>query len=394
MPANALFRPTFADLRAEIERRVARGASSAEIDDLIGQFLLAGGAAPAPCLEYDGTVTWLYRESTGASVSVVGDILGYDPAGTRMSRLPGCDLLFLTASIPLDARLAYSFVLERGDASDRRAPPIVDPLNSRRMLATDPLRPLSILEMPNARPVPELEDGDGDEPNVLYQVIGSADGTTWARVWIYLPPDYDPADRRYPALYLLDGEAYLVSARAPRIMDALVAQGEVAPAIVVFVERPGGPSGGDAAYAQFLAQDLVPWIDARYPTSTDPQERAIGGAGTSGALSLYVALEHPDMFGRVLAQSPLGRSLVVHLPGLLARNAARGFGPPLCYIDVGRYDHPGRVEGAQSLCGALLGRGATVSYQDFGGDHSFLGWRATLPDALRFHFGVPPLAGL
>ena len=29
--------------------------------------------------------------------------------------------------------------------------------------------------------------------------------------------------------------------------------------------------------------------------------------------------------------------------------------------------------------------------QEFGGGHSFLGWRTTLPDALRFHFSTPAL---
>jgi len=29
--------------------------------------------------------------------------------------------------------------------------------------------------------------------------------------------------------------------------------------------------------------------------------------------------------------------------------------------------------------------------QQFGGSHSFLGWRTTRPDALRFHFSAPAL---
>ena len=76
---------------------------------------------------------------------------------------------------------------------------------------------------------------------------------------------------------------------------------------------------------------------------------------------------------------------------LLARNAARGFGPPQCYIDVGRYEAPAVLESVHTLCTALLNGGAAVSYQEFGGGHSFLGWRTTLPDALRFHFSTPAL---
>ena len=48
MSANALFRPTFADLRAEIERRAAEGAAIDEINALVEQFLSTGGSRDQP----------------------------------------------------------------------------------------------------------------------------------------------------------------------------------------------------------------------------------------------------------------------------------------------------------------------------------------------------------
>jgi enterochelin esterase family protein len=403
MSANAIFRPTFADLRAEIERRTAHAALSEEIDALIDQFLLAGGDTPAPCVEYDGTVTWLYRDAGANSVSVVGDVIGYDPLKTRMARVPGSDLFALTAQLPLDARVAYTFVVDRGDLAEQndwRIRNRPDPLNPKRMLVTGPIRELSVLEMPNARPVPELDGVEaGEMTSLTYQIVGSADRQIWGRVWVFLPADYDPLERRYPTLYLNDGESYLLSACAPQIIDALLEQGEVAPAIMVFVQRadadrPADDEGLDARALQWLADEVVPWIDARYATSVDPQERVIGGAGANATLALYAALERPDVFGRALAQSPVVRSFAKMAPGLESRNAGRGFGPPQCYIDVGRYEAPARLAGVQALCATLLTGGAAVSYQDFGADQGFLGWRTALPDALRFHFGAPPLPAL
>ena len=61
----------------------------------------------------------------------------------------------------------------------------------------------------------------------------------------YLPADYDPVARRYPALYLNDGESYLLSARASEIMDSLLAQGEIVPALLVFVQGQG-PYGAES----------------------------------------------------------------------------------------------------------------------------------------------------
>jgi enterochelin esterase-like enzyme len=400
MSVNAIFRPTFADLRAEIERRVAHDARPEEIDALIDQFLIAGGGAPAPCVEYDGTVTWLYRDANATSVSVVGDMLGSDPQKTRMARIHGSDLYALTAQLPLDARLTYTFVVEQGGSAGRtdgQVPNIPDPLNPKRLLLVDPVRELSILEMPNARPVPELDGvAAGEMTHAVYQLIGSADRKIWARLWVLLPPDYDPVDRRYPTLYLNDGESYLLSAYAPQLMDALLEEGEVVPAIVVFIQRADSQAVADEELLdrrvlQWMTDEVVPWIDERYATSTDPQERVIGGAGANGTFALYATLERPDVFGRALAQSPVVRSLARTVPGLLARNAGRGFGLPQCYVDVGRYEAPARVAGVQELCEMLLSNGVVVSYQDFGATAGFLGWRTALPDALRFHFGAPPL---
>jgi enterochelin esterase family protein len=175
-------------------------------------------------------------------------------------------------------------------------------------------------------------------------------------------------------------------------MDSLLAQGEIVPAILVFVEGQapcGAAPSLDERLVSFLADELAPWIDMRYATSTDPQQRAVGGAGPGATLSLYAALERPDAFGRVVAQSPLAGPLIEQIAPLLERNAMRGFGPPQCYVDGGRYQADEAVLGVQALCAALLGGGAAVSYQGFAGDGSFLSWRTTLPDALRFHFGAP-----
>jgi len=174
----------------------------------------------------------------------------------------------------------------------------------------------------------------------------------------------------------------------------LIAQGETIPAILVFVqslEQRDEEYRPNEMFVRFLADELAPWIDVRYATSTDPQERAIGGAGLGATISLYAALERPDVFGRVVAQSPAWSEFIDRLSGLLERNAARGFGPPHCYVDGGRYEPASSIQHVQALCDALLAGGATVSYQGFAGDRSFLSWRTTLPDALRFHFSTPAL---
>jgi enterochelin esterase family protein len=400
MSTNVLFRPTFADLRAEIERRAGQGVPADELVGLADQFLATGGDAPLPWVEYDGAVTWLYRDADAREVSVVGDMIGYDTAKNRLERLPGTDLHFFTAHIPLDAQLEYLFAVDNPtpDISDQGAwnewlqRCTLDPFNANQIVEVEPLRAFSTLAMPNARTTPELEGTASLSGSVALHVVGSAALGSWRRVWVYLPPDYDPSARRYPTLYFYDGEAYLLSARAPEVTDSLLTQGDTVPAILVFVERMERCAEWrqpDEPLVRFLADELTQWIDQRYATSTDPQERAIGGAGAGAALSLYVALERPDTFGRVVAQSPAIGAGLERLPAILEQNAERGFGPPHCYVDAGRYQPAAALQDIQALCDILLAAGAAISYQGFAGDASFLSWRTTLPDALRFHFGVP-----
>jgi enterochelin esterase family protein len=398
MSATALFRPTFTDLRAEIERRLASGGSSSEIDALLDQFLAAYGENPVPLVEYDGTVTWIYRDGRAENVSVIGDFLGYDPARTRMARVADSGLFYLTAQIPLDAQLAYAFAVDAGHSGEAAASPdswlarcTPDPLNPRRIVATHPLRELSVLKMPGAVPIPQLDDMPEHPSDVTLNIVRSSALGELRRVWVHLPEDYSPRTRRYPTVYFLNGEAHLVSAHAAAVQDALSAAGETIPAVLVFVERPSHHDEDDAAadsYLHFLADELVPWVEERYAVSPDPRDRVVVGAAVAGALALYAALERPEVFAGVAAQSPAPILLIDAVAARLAEGAALGLTPPRCYVDVGRYDAPAVVEHAHALCNALLGGGAPLSYQDFPGDHSFVGWRSTMPDLLRFHLGA------
>lgn len=46
----------------------------------------------------------------------------------------------------------------------------------------------------------------------------------------------------------------------------------------------------------FFVNDLVPYIDANYPTIASPDKRAITGLSMGGHGALYLAMRHPDLF--------------------------------------------------------------------------------------------------
>ncbi|MCI1114007.1 alpha/beta hydrolase-fold protein, partial [Stenotrophomonas maltophilia] len=64
------------------------------------------------------------------------------------------------------------------------------------------------------------------------------------------------------------------------------------------------PTGSrNDAYKRFFTQELLPFIEERYPARRDPASRVLAGDSLGGTVSLHLALDHPDVFPQVLALS-------------------------------------------------------------------------------------------
>jgi enterochelin esterase-like enzyme len=135
---------------------------------------------------------------------------------------------------------------------------------------------------------------------------------------VHLPPSYmDMAtpERRYPTLYLLHGSpgsAYDWSrgGKAVQSADTLIGQGKIPELIMVFPDgngRSGETSEWGNSFDQkqlmenFVAQDLVHFIDQKYRTIPTPGSRAIGGFSMGGFGAMNIAVHHPEIFGSVIS---------------------------------------------------------------------------------------------
>ncbi len=135
---------------------------------------------------------------------------------------------------------------------------------------------------------------------------------------VYLPPSYrDTAtpERRYPILYLLHGSPgseydWVRGGRAIESADTLIAQGKISELIMIFLDgngRSGETSEWGNSFDQeqlmenFVAFDLVHFIDQKYRTISTPGYRAIGGFSMGGFGAMNIALHHPDIFGSVIS---------------------------------------------------------------------------------------------
>ena len=159
-------------------------------------------------------------------------------------------------------------------------------------------------------------------------------GARTVRIW--LPPSYDAEpQRRYPVLYLHDGQNVFSSAgpevafgwgswEVDRTVERLVQAGRMREVILVaidntpqryqeyrgraarftaeelkrerFVAEPGDASAFER-YARFLTRELKPAIDQRFRTLADPAHTGVLGSSLGGVCSLALAWDHPEVFG-------------------------------------------------------------------------------------------------
>ncbi len=162
--------------------------------------------------------------------------------------------------------------------------------------------------------------------------LGSQNVDETFQLLVHLPPAYEAEpERRFPVVYQLDPEfaGLRQFERTVRMATRLAAAGTLPPVIVVGVGYPYDDTEtkqrgrwrdysfpvaeprapelygyGAEAFARFLADELVPHIDARYRTDT-AQARTLIGHSLGGLFVLYTLCRSPStpIFGRLVAAS-------------------------------------------------------------------------------------------
>lgn len=148
-------------------------------------------------------------------------------------------------------------------------------------------------------------------------------------VRVYFPPNYFNG-KAFPVIYMHDAQQLFDNAtsqsraewRVDEIMDALYySRGFSAIVVGLYADekertRELTPWANDSlaiagqgdAYARFVVKTLKPFVDGHYRSDPRRERTAIVGAELAGLSSLYIAQQHPDVFGLVAALSPVVES--------------------------------------------------------------------------------------
>ena len=273
---------------------------------------------------------------------------------------------------------------------------------------------------------PLTVSGDVRRLKVVDGAAGGAGMTRECLVW--LPPGYDdPANaaRRYPVLYMHDGQnLFAKHAGVPaewgldETAGAMIRSGAIPPVVIVGIPHAGAtrireylpvnayppagvPAGPD--HVAWLMREVKPRVERAFRVETDRAKVGIGGSSLGAAVALYAALEHPDAFGLVYAESlPLNTGDSLAWQGWLNEKVKPGARlPDRVYLGMGgkesgiepmkRRTNEGYVKLARDLSAKLTeasgGETLAVLVVDEDATHTESAWASRAGTALTVLFG-------
>ncbi|OJJ23934.1 hypothetical protein BKI52_06175 [marine bacterium AO1-C] len=123
-------------------------------------------------------------------------------------------------------------------------------------------------------------------------------------IQVYLPVSYHTTSRKYPVLYILDGQRYFYQGIG--YQKTLQIQDKTPHFIVVGIKthkrkRRTLYYEKAAQFIGFLKQELIPYIEQNYRISN---ERIYFGWEMAGGLATQIFAEHPDLFDAFFVASP------------------------------------------------------------------------------------------
>lgn len=387
----------------------------------------------APALQAQLTIELTVPASTpaDATVYVAGTFNGWNPGNAAYALTHQANNVHVI-TLPDSVRgyIEFKFTLGSWEMVEMNAAGVDVPNRSHTVPATGPdtyvgsvatWRNIEIWPLPNSTATPTV--------SILDFNFAIPQLNRTRRIWLYVPPDYDTSNKRYPVLYMQDGQNVFDAATSfagewevDESLDQLHQQGAWGAIVVAIANGEGNRAneyhpwpnpqfgGGEAdLYLDFLIETLKPYIDANYRTLPNRRNTAIGGSSSAGLFSHYGALREPNVFGRVLSFSP---AFFVNPQVYDLAAGAMPLTPPSLYAFVSDDNETAGGQPPGVFAAAQLQMISTMSTAGFDvvadvysliptdGAHSEWFWRREFPAAFQFLFsnvdtdtdGIPDFA--
>jgi predicted alpha/beta superfamily hydrolase len=218
-------------------------------------------------------------------------------------------------------------------------------------------------------------------------------------VAVYLPPSHEHSQKRYPVLYMHDGQNLFDAATSfagtswgvGATMDML--SGEGIEAIVVGIWNtpqrhheytPFGAAGQKTAeaYLEFVFKTVKPMIDAWFRTRRTRDATGMMGSSLGGLISTYAFFRYPRRLGFFGALSPAYWPVNGAIYEYVKKTAAPS---GRAYLDNGAAENSAkRMVNFLTMHKGFERDNDLMWVEDANGHHDEASWARRLPAALRF----------
>jgi predicted alpha/beta superfamily hydrolase len=222
------------------------------------------------------------------------------------------------------------------------------------------------------------------------------------RIWVYLPDNYAASKKKYPVLYLHDGQNIFdnkTSFAGEWGVDEYLDSANSNQCIIVAIDNAGEKRMNEYApydfspsrdasktvhaegelYVDFIVKTLKPFIDKKYHTLKNKTGTYIAGSSLGGLISLFAVLKYPKVFGGAGIFSP---AIWISKTQLLDYINARGK-----RVNSKIYFYSGKQEGENTVTDMLkvfvalnkVSRSKMTSVIRDSGKHNEATWRKEFP---------------
>lgn len=135
---------------------------------------------------------------------------------------------------------------------------------------------------------------------------------------VWLPPSYNSSVKKFPVLYMHDGQNLFSPQtsflgydwKVDEVMSVLLKNKKIQEIIVVGIYNSKNRlaeynlfSEEGRAYSLFMIKELKPFIDDTYRTKSDCNNTAIMGSSLGGLISFQMVWKYPNVFGKAACMS-------------------------------------------------------------------------------------------
>ena len=251
---------------------------------------------------------------------LAGDFNGWNPGAKSFELLQNSDGSYLLLKIL--PKGIYNFKITRGTWQTVECTSLGKPIENRSaVISYDTTIVMDVLGWQDSFKPEEKRHTASVNVHIINDKFEIPQLGRQRRIWVYLPAGYDSSHKKFPVIYMHDGQNLFDEFTSgygewgiDEIMDRLPAKDQC---IIVGIDHGGGyriseydpydskyGKGQGNEYVDFLVKTLKPYIDQHYRTEKGASHTTIAGSSMGGLISMYAVLKYPDVFGNAGVFSP------------------------------------------------------------------------------------------